>query len=350
VSQLPDDPYLLYSTEVHSSEKTDASQLPDSPGVIARIVESVRGLDMVGIYAAGGMMRGFANSFGQKNWFETYSFHLDWSFYLRADKAVKSSYAGLRWNDHEFVAKVDRARLQWEVLKREPRTIEPGRYRVYLSPSAIEELTGVMSWGGFGLKSHKTKQTPLMKLADGTHPLHPSVTLREHTQGGLSPDFNEFGYVKPSVVTLIENGVYKDCLVSPRSAVEYDVPTNGAGTGEIPQSLEMISGDLAMEDAEVALGEGVYVNNLWYLNFSDRSAGRVTGMTRFATFWVEGGKISQPLNVMRFDESLIKLFGENLLSLTKERELLLSASTYGHRTTDSSHLPGALVKDFSFTL
>lgn len=40
---------------------------------------------------------------------------------------------------------------------------------------------------------------------------------------------------------------------------------------------------------------------LWYLNFSDRPGGRITGMTRFASFWVEDGRIVAPLNVMRFD-------------------------------------------------
>ena len=40
------------------------------------------------------MHRGFANSFGQKNWYQTYSFNFDWSFYLRTDKAVKTGYAG----------------------------------------------------------------------------------------------------------------------------------------------------------------------------------------------------------------------------------------------------------------
>ena len=37
------------------------------------------------------------------------------------------------------------------------------------------------------------------------------------------------------------------------------------------------------------LDTGIYVNNLWYLNYSDRPAGRITGMTRFATLWVEEG-------------------------------------------------------------
>jgi len=73
-------------------------------------------------------------------------------------------------------------------------------------------------------------------------------------------------------------------------------------------------------------------------------------MTRFATFWVENGVIQAPLNVMRFDETLYRLLGENLIGLTAERDLLLDASTYYARSTSSGRMPGALVGDFTFTL
>ena len=39
------------------------------------------------------------------------------------------------------------------------------------------------------------------------------------------------------------------------------------------------------------LGTGLFVGNLWYTNFSDRAACRTTGMTRFATFWIDEGEI-----------------------------------------------------------
>ena len=94
----------------------------------------------------------------------------------------------------------------------------------------------------------------------------------------------------------------------------------------------------------------LYISNLWYLNFSDRSACRTTGMTRFATFWVEGGTIQSPLEVMRFDETLFSMLGEKLVGLTRERELLLDPGTYEQRSTRSAHLPGALVDDFTLTL
>ena len=66
----------------------------------------------------------------------------------------------------------------------------------------------------------------------------------------------------------------------------------------------MAPGSSPRDDTLAALDTGVYVGNLWYLNFSDRPACRVTGMTRFASFWVESGRIVAPVNVMRFDDSV----------------------------------------------
>ena len=124
----------------------------------------------------------------------------------------------------------------------------------------------------------------------------------------------------------------------------------GAGAGEEPLSLDMAPGHLATAEALPALGTGVYVGNLWYLNYSDRNACRLTGMTRFATFWVEDGAIVAPLNVMRFDDSIFRMLGSNLLGLTAERELILDPSTYEARSVASARLPGALIEDLRFTL
>lgn len=350
VAELPEDPYLLYATDVSSSESIGKNALTEGREVVARVSESCKALDLVGIYAGGSVYRGFANSFGQRNWFETYSFNLDWSFYLRADKAVKTGYAGFSWSDEEFHRKVDAARSQLSVLEKEPRVLKPGRYRVYLAPQALTEVTGMMSWGGFSMKAHRTKQTPLLKMVESDARMHGGVTMLENTADGLAPNFNGSGFVKPAAVVLIDGGRFKDCLVSPRSAKEYGVETNGADAGEGPESFEMRAGGLKMDQVTATLGDGVYVNNLWYLNFSDRNNCRVTGMTRFASFWVEKGRVTAPVNVMRFDESVLKMLGEKLVDLTAEREMLLSTSTYGERQTGSARLPGALVDDFSFTL
>lgn len=347
---LPEDPHLLYATEVHSSIQEGTNQLPASADAVAAIIGAGQGRDLVGFYAAGGTYAGFANAFGQRNWFANYSFNCDWSFYHTADKAVKTAYAGFVWDAAAFTEKVETAAMELAQLHATPRTIAPGRYRVYLAPAAMEDILHTLSWGGFGLKDHRTKQTSLLKMAEDGARLHPAVTLRENTRDGVAPNFQGAGFLKPDQVTLIDAGQLRDCLVSPRSAKEYGVPTNGATGGESPQSLDMAAGTLPRAAVLEQLDTGMYINNVWYLNYSDRPACRMTGMTRFATFWVEQGRIQAPLNVMRFDESLYRILGEHLVGLTRERELILSTSTYHQRSTSSSRLPGALVNDFQFTL
>jgi predicted Zn-dependent protease len=347
---LPEDPYLLYATEVRSSERIGADRVPEPAAVLDSVQAGGRTGDLVGIYAAGGIHAGFANSLGQRNWYSTYSFNLDWSQYLDGDKAVKAAYAGFEWCEEEFSCKAATVAEQLAVLDHPAHTIQPGRYRVYLAPAAVDEIVGLLGWGGFGLRAHRTKTTPFLKMiVDGAR-LHPAVTMAEDTAGGVAPDFQEQGFFRPSQVPLITEGTYRECLVSPRSAVEYGVPTNGASAGESPQSIDVAAGTLAADEALRRLGTGVYISNLHYLNYSDRNACRTTGMTRFATFWVEGGAIQAPLNVMRFDETIYRMFGDNLAGLTAEREFLLDPLSYGQRSTRSARLPGALVEDFTFTL
>jgi predicted Zn-dependent protease len=76
----------------------------------------------------------------------------------------------------------------------------------------------------------------------------------------------------------------------------------------------------------------------------------MTGMTRFACFWVEEGEIQAPIDVMRFDDNVYNLLGTNLLDLTAERDLILDASTYGQRSNSSMELPGVLVSALQLTL
>ena len=347
---VPPDPYLAYATDAGSTERIGSAVVPPPADAIGEIQSAADGRDLVGIYAAGDTFSGFASSLGQRNWFQSGTFNFDWSFYLQADKAVKTAYAGERWDGTEFAAKVARSAEQLAVLGRDPVDLKPDTYRTYLSPTALSELVGMMSWGGFGLKAHRTKQTPLLRMVTDGVTLDPSVTLVEDTAHGMAPNFQAQGFLRPDRVVLIDGGRYQDCLVSPRSAREYDVATNGASPWEEPESVAMDGGELPTDEVVERLGTGLYVGNLHYLNFSDRAACRTTGMTRFATFWVEGGEIVAPANVLRFDDTAYNLLGTNLVGLTAEVETLLDPSSYGGRSSASHRLPGALVDDMAFTL
>ena len=117
-------------------------------------------------YAAGGIYAGFANALGQRNWFASFTFNCDWSFYYQSDKAVKTGYAGFVWEPAVLARKVAEAAEQLDMLRRPPHTIPPGHYRVYLAPAALYDILQMLAWGGFGLKDHRTKQTTLLKMVE----------------------------------------------------------------------------------------------------------------------------------------------------------------------------------------
>jgi predicted Zn-dependent protease len=347
---LPEDPYLLYSTGSARSERETAGRLPQAGEAIEAVTRAAEGTDLVGLLASGPVFRGFASSCGARHWHAVDAYLLDWSLYHSTDKAVKSAWAGNTWNAAELQQRMDAARAQLAHLAKPARTLAPGEVRAYLAPAAVDELTAMLSWGGVSDKAQRTKQSCLQMLVDGEAQLSPLVTVHEDAAGGLAPAFDAAGFMRPERVTLIDAGRHAGSMVSPRTAQEYGIEANGADEGEGLQSLSMAPG--ALPDAEVlaALDTGLWIGNLHYLNFSDRAHGRITGLTRFATFWVEGGQIVAPVNVMRFDDTLYRVLGSQLEALTREPEWMLNNGTYGQRSVQTSRVPGALLSKFALTL
>ena len=350
IADVPDDPFLLVEITAVTSVAERRGALPDPAEVIDEVLEMGRGLDLVGFHASGPIYKGFSSSLGVRHWHAVENFAFSWCLYHDRDKAVKSSYSGDAWDRAALGSKMAFAREQLARLGQPARKVTPGGYRAYLAPAAMTEILGMLSWAGFGLKSRQTKQSGLLRMASGDERMSPMVTIAENTVEGIAAGFQAEGFVKPGRVELIRAGELAGALVSPRSAREYGVATNGANAGETPESLDLAAGSLPQAEALQALGTGLYIGNLWYLNFSDRSACRLTGMTRFASFWVEDGRIAAPLDVMRFDDTAFRMLGANLEALTRERDLVPDGGTYGERSTESMRTPGALLRDLALTL
>ena len=346
---LPADPYLLLNPEPWHSHNVQAQPLPDTAAVLDDIRRAADGVDLVGFYASGPICYGYASSEGAFGWHQANSFNFDWSLFHSNGQAVKASYAGADWNSQRFAHRMQQAREQLAFLGHPVQVLAPGEYRAYLAPAALEEVMSMLTWGGFSAQALASKSSPLQKLYAGDAHLSPLVSLDEHVSQSLSPAFSGEGYPRQDL-SLVKHGKANQQLVGSRSAAEYGLEVNGAPWGESPSALAMAPGTLAQADILKQLGTGLYISNLWYLNYSDQPAARLTGMTRFATFWVENGEIKAPVNTMRFDDSVYSLLGSQLEALTVERELLLSASTYDQRQTASNLLPGALVKKLTLTL
>lgn len=345
---VPEDPHLLLADAVCSTIHIEPDRLPPTESMVTDIVEAASGCDLVGILAAGPVQHGFANHLGQRNWHEAASWNFDWSLYSHGDKAVKRGSAGFDWHPDAFVLALEQARSQLALLARPIKPLAPGSYRAYLTPAALAEMMETLNMGGFGEQDLRAKRSAWLHLSAGEASLSPLVDMAEDVAHGLAPGFQPEGFIKPKRVELVRQGKLAGSLVSPRTAREYGLAVNAGA--ERTTSLSMAGGDLPMAHVLKALGTGIYVSNLWYLNFSDRAAACMTGMTRFACFWVENGEIVAPLDVMRFDDSLYRMLGSELEALTRETEFMADPGSYSMRSSSSQRLPGALLRDFRLVL
>lgn len=352
---LPEDPFIVPMRNNGASTSHHAGQLPDMGAAIDLIAAETAGTDFTGFLASGPQIRATRNSAGQNHWFATESFFLDYSLFTingaGENKAVKGLYAGREWDAAKFISTVANSRARLALLRRDSRTLPPGGYRVYFAPAAVDEMVSMFSWGAVSYGAWKKGDSALQKLIEGEAAFSPLFNLAEDFGLGLCPVFNSLGEVAPEWLPIIEGGRLANLLTSSRSAKEYGVVANGADPGgESPRSPVVAPGVLAEADALQALGTGLYVGNLHYLNWSDLQSARITGMTRYACFWVENGEIVAPIKDLRFDESLYRVFGSALEALTGESEVQISTDTYGRRSVGGSRVPGALVGEFRFTL
>jgi predicted Zn-dependent protease len=351
------DPLLDFHREVLVSDDGAPDEAFDREAFVDTVAAAAGALDLVGFCAAGPVARGFCSSAGSRQWYQRSSVVFDWSIHLPVDeaaggarKAVKAGWAAPRFDAVALAAAIARSGADAAVMARPVRRLVPGERRVLLAPRAFADLLELLGWGGFSARAHRAGQSPLARLQRGEARLSPLLSMAEDLDTGFAPGFQSEGYLRPRRVPLIDAGCFSQWLVSPRTAREFGLPSNAAGSSESPESLRVAPGSLAEADALGRLGTGLSIANLWYLNFSDRPAGRVTGMTRFACVWVEDGEPVAPVEAMRFDDSVYRMLGDALEALGDTPRAMPATDTYASRATGGIEAPAALLAAMRFTL
>ncbi|RCJ30556.1 Zn-dependent protease [Nostoc minutum NIES-26] len=347
---LPVDPYLVLPSETNTSREIHSGKLLAAEAVVSTVLELVAEFDFTGLYAGGVVIKAYGDSNGQKHWFATDSFTLDYSLFTNSGQAVKGTFAGSDWEEHAYVAKINAAKKQLELLSNSTKELPRGHYRTYFAPAAVADLLMMLSWGAVSEADIQQGNSALACLARQEKQLSSIFSLKENFKRGLVPRFNELGEMAALELPVVEQGILINTLVNSRTAKEYQKIANGANSSESLRAPEVSPGNLVSEQILTKLDTGLYVSNLHYLNWSDRPNGRITGMTRYACFWVENGEIIAPIENLRFDESLYRFWGENLVALTNFQEFIPEVGTYEGRQLGGSLVPGMLVNDFTYTL
>jgi predicted Zn-dependent protease len=357
IADAPPDPWSIHDTEPAQSHRIEPARSPSPDELADTVRDALDGEDLVGFHMGGPMAAGLASSLGHRHYHEGGGSAFEFSIYAPSagrpelrDKAVKSSIAQRDWDGAAMTAAIRAAAVQVPLLMRPMRRLDPGRHRAWLAPRAMAELLQMLNWGGVSARAHLTGQSPLDRLRRGEVRLDARVSIAEDLAAAGVPRFQSQGFVRPARVPLVEQGAFADWLASPRSAREFGIASNAAGGDESAEALHLQPGTLPEADAWAALGTGLAISNLWYLNFSDRQSCRVTGMTRFATLWIEDGQPVAPVEVMRFDDALFELLGPRLVALGDRAHWLPDSSSYDWRAFGGIATPGALFDGLQLTL
>ncbi len=342
-------PKFVEMTNNGQSETYKKIERPHDSEIPKIISDLFSDSDLAGLWCSGPLRRASINSKGQFHYFESDYFFFDYSLY-NGPKAAKGFYSDEIFNHDKFKAKANDTKNKLSLLQKPTVSVPRGQYRVYLEPMAVAEILGTMSWGALSQASYNQGRAPLKKLKETELSLSEKFTLLENFNLGLSPLFNSIGEISKPEIMLIQNGKLENFLTSTATAKEYNLVSNQAGAGESPRSPEVRAGTLTQNEILKKLGTGLYLSNLHYINWSDLQTARMTGMTRFACFWVENGEIVGPINDLRFDETIYNIFGEGLIDFSNEQEIFVDTSTYMKRSIGALKVPGALIENFNFVL
>jgi predicted Zn-dependent protease len=190
------------------------------------------------------------------------------------------------------------------------RTLEPGRYRAALGPQAMTVLVATLSQYAF----HPTEGAFCDRL--GERVLGENVTLYDDgaDPDGMPTGFDCAGTTKRRVHLVAEGVATGVVRVETGHAVP---PAWRFGAGPSPSHVFLASGDCP--DIAAACESGLSIQRVAYERMMNAKETRVTGSSRDATLWLEGGRPVARVPQFRFTLRLDELFA-SLEAIGAERE------------------------------
>jgi predicted Zn-dependent protease len=196
------------------------------------------------------------------------------------------------------------------------RELAPGRYHVVLGAEAVGDLlqflpalgfSGELAAAGLGLTTRAGQ--PLL-------PAWADIADDGTADTGLPLDFDIEGVTRRRVA-FFDRGQVGEPVTDLATAASLGRPSTGHAhiareqvPGPAAANIVMAPGTAGEQDLIAAVEHGVYLQRFWYTRLVDRVAGTITGVTRDACFRIENGRLTEPLEGMRFTESVIDVLAQ----------------------------------------
>lgn len=260
--------------------------------------------------------------------------------------------SGYFLRNHFDVAKLDPLRIVGEAIRkalqsRNPHTLEPGRYPVILEPQAVADLLSSLPYT-FDARSADEGRSPFSapggktrlgeKIFDEQINLH-SDPWRPELPGSLSTQDG----ISAQKIHLVRNGVLKNLVYSRFWAQRKErQPT----PGPVNSILESSGASSSLEEMIKAADRALLVSRFWYIRPVDPRTALYTGLTRDGLWYIENGKIQQPVRNFRFNQSIMQMLAPGNVEMMGVPERVGSSEAQGD---DASLMPALKLKEFNFT-
>jgi len=209
--------------------------------------------------------------------------------------------------------------IERAIASRNPQAIQPGKYTVVFESQAMASLLPWVIWnldaraadegrsfmsrtdddGNIHNRLGEKLFSPLLQIQrDPAHPLLQSGTFFGN---GLANNH----------LQIIADGIPQTLSYSRYWAKQKATQPTG---GMYP--IVMQGNERSTEDLIASTKKGILVTRAWYVRYINSRTLEVTGMTRDGTFLIENGKISHPVQNLRFNQSLPEML-ENIVEVGK---------------------------------
>ena len=263
----------------------------------------------------------------------------------RSKDNTGSGWAGKQSNDFSELspARIGERAADKSERSRNPSATEPGRYTAILEPQAYADMVNLMMMFHMPLELAERGITVFADPSGGTKvgkrmldprlslvsdPMDPDGPFCPFSEG--SDPYDRTYWMREGI---LENLSYGNAVAMERGR-EYGVANPLSVRLEPAPGTKLATVDEMIETCD----RGIYVTRLT-TSFADFRHLVFTGVTRDGTWLIEGGKITRPIQNLRYLDS--HLFFLNNLEMVGKPELVVHGPQFV--------LPPVRVRDFNFT-
>jgi predicted Zn-dependent protease len=229
----------------------------------------------------------------------------------------------------------------------DPIPLDPGSYEVVLEPKAVAAALLYPAYLGFCGKSH-AEGTSFVRLGELQWDEAVDIWDDVLDARALGKAVDAEGTPKARL-DLVRAGVSAGLTHDRRSAHLAGVDSTGHSHGfdshgGTPANLFLRGGDVSAEALIGQVERGLLVTDFWYNRILDPKTQVVTGLTRNGLFLIEDGRITAPVQNLRYTQSIVAGFGPG-----KVQGLADDAQLVGGEGGDVMHVPSVRLAGWSFT-